>query len=110
VWEIWTNGLYRATLHRVVHRSQAYRVSCAPALLAHRLLLLTRARRRIPFFYEPAFDARVAPLAGALRLQSAKERARGEKEAVVYGEFLLRKVGANFDLANGAGEEKKGRY
>lgn len=25
VWEIWTNGLYKSTLHRVVHRGANYR-------------------------------------------------------------------------------------
>lgn len=28
VWEIWTNGLYRSTLHRVVHKSSNYRYEC----------------------------------------------------------------------------------
>ena len=27
VWEVWTNGLYKSTLHRVVHRGLNYRVS-----------------------------------------------------------------------------------
>lgn len=38
MWETWTNELYQATLHRVIHKGDNYRVS-------------------IPFFYEPAFDA-----------------------------------------------------
>lgn len=25
VWEIWTNGLYKSTLHRVLHRESSYR-------------------------------------------------------------------------------------
>jgi len=50
MWETWTNGLYKATLHRVVHRGSNYRVS-------------------IPFFFEPNFNARVGPLTAALRLQ-----------------------------------------
>jgi isopenicillin N synthase-like dioxygenase len=25
VWEVWTNGLYKSTLHRVIHRGSNYR-------------------------------------------------------------------------------------
>jgi hypothetical protein len=104
----------------------------------------------IPFFYEPAFDARVQPLAAALRLQAdsaspphpnrfahvtytvdgvaipttddaasssndpakvngtgaeiatsepVPPQARKVYEPVVYGDFLLKKVGGNFDLS-----------
>lgn len=28
VWEVWTNGLYQSTLHRVVHRGSSYRYVC----------------------------------------------------------------------------------
>jgi len=76
MWEIWTNKLYRSTLHRVIHRSSNYRVS-------------------IPFFFEPNFSAHIKPLDAALRLQSGN----GDdiKKPVVYGEFLLNKVTTNFD-------------
>lgn len=37
--ERWTNGLWRSTVHRVVHRGGEYRVS-------------------VPFFFEPDWDAR----------------------------------------------------
>jgi hypothetical protein len=37
--ERWTNGLWRSTIHRVVHRGEDFRVS-------------------VPFFYEPDFNAR----------------------------------------------------
>lgn len=37
--ERWTNGLWKSTMHRVVHRGGTYRVS-------------------VPFFFEPNWDAR----------------------------------------------------
>ncbi|KAF8073601.1 hypothetical protein FPV67DRAFT_1620840 [Lyophyllum atratum] len=80
MWEIWTNGLYRSTLHQVVHRGSNY---------------------RIPFFFEPNFDANVMPLAAALRLQKSEERTEYRK-SVVYGDFLMGKVGNNF--AGGKGK------
>lgn len=27
MWEIWTNGLYKSTLHKVIHKGDSYRVS-----------------------------------------------------------------------------------
>ncbi|KAL7415466.1 Clavaminate synthase-like protein [Mrakia frigida] len=85
--EEWTNGLYRSTLHRVIHRSENYRVS-------------------IPFFFEPSFDSLVEPLPAALRLQAQGEGSLpGRKyEGVVYGDFLMKKVGGNF--AVGGKKEK----
>ncbi|KAG6816809.1 hypothetical protein H0H87_002778 [Tephrocybe sp. NHM501043] len=83
MWEIWTNGLYRSTLHQVVHRSSNYRVS-------------------IPFFFEPNFDADVRPLAAALRLQKPEDRTE-YREPVIYGNFLMGKVGNNF-AASGKGK------
>ncbi|KAJ7288346.1 hypothetical protein C8J57DRAFT_1279916 [Mycena rebaudengoi] len=80
MWEIWSNGLYKSTLHRVVHRSSNYRV---------------------PFFFEPNFDAYVKPLAAAKRIQGDAHNAP-EKQPVVYGDFLLAKVGNNF--AGGKGK------
>lgn len=50
MWEIWSNGLYRSTLHRVIHRGSNYRTS-------------------IPFFFEPNFDSVIEPLSAALRTQ-----------------------------------------
>ncbi|KIJ54939.1 hypothetical protein M422DRAFT_58225 [Sphaerobolus stellatus SS14] len=92
MWEIWTNGLYKSTLHRVIHRSPNY---------------------RIPFFFEPNFHALVEPLPAALRLQEfrAEDKAkanvagavpRKQYKAVVYGEFLMKKVENNF--AGGKGK------
>ena len=62
---------------------------------------------RIPFFYEPNFNAFVKPLAAALRIHEGdpKQQKLGPKrksyEPVVYGEFLLKKVGNNFDEGTG---------
>ncbi|KAF8798792.1 Clavaminate synthase-like protein [Phlegmacium glaucopus] len=89
MWEIWTNGLYRSTLHRVVHRGSNY---------------------RIPFFFEPNFDAVVKPLAVVSRLKgkepSENTDANALRRPVVYGDFLVSKVGNNFD-SKSAG---KGKY
>lgn len=82
MWEIWTNGLYRATLHRVIHSGESTRVS-------------------VPFFFEASFDAYVEPLEAALRIQEAEEdghKTKGLKKGVVYGEFLTRKVAGNFQV------------
>jgi isopenicillin N synthase-like dioxygenase len=52
---------------------------------------------RIPFFFEPNFNAFVKPLACALRLQTvggSDEKAK--YNPTVYGQFLLSKVGGNF--------------
>ncbi|KAJ7644122.1 hypothetical protein FB45DRAFT_896994 [Roridomyces roridus] len=77
MWEIWTNGMYKSTLHRVIHRSRNYRV---------------------PFFFEPNFDALIQPLAAVKRIQGSAP----EKKPVVYGEFLMGKVSGNF--AGGKGK------
>jgi isopenicillin N synthase-like dioxygenase len=58
---------------------------------------------RIPFFFEPNFDAHVKPLASALRLQADRgliDPAELYKQ-VVYGQFLLGKVGGNFATEEG---------
>jgi len=89
MWEIWTNGLYKSTLHRVVHRGSNYRVS-------------------IPFFFEPNFTANIAPLPAALRLVPSQDKESSNEgqsyKSVVYGDFLLRKVDSNFAL------DGKGKY
>lgn len=71
--EIWTNGLWKSTKHRVIHRSEGFRVS-------------------IPYFYEPNLEAVVRPL------EKCVEITGGEKKyaEVVYGEHLRKKVGSNF--------------
>ncbi|KAF9077680.1 Clavaminate synthase-like protein [Rhodocollybia butyracea] len=93
---IWSGGLYKSTLHRVVHRGSNY---------------------RNPFFFEPNFNALVKPLAAALRTQERENKdklAGGDVQAgeikvkskeykpTVYGEFLMKKVGNNF--ADGKGK------
>ncbi len=68
---------------------------------------------RIPFFFEPNFDALIEPLPAAVRLQEEERAARGVHagaprktyQPVVYGEFLLRKVGSNFDTGKGRYDE-----
>ncbi|KAG9306543.1 hypothetical protein G9A89_004740 [Geosiphon pyriformis] len=71
---VWTNNIYKSTLHRVIHKGNSYRVSC-------------------PFFYEPNFDARIEPLAPCLEIDPIKHH-----EPVIYGEHLLRKVSSNFEV------------
>jgi len=102
MWETWTNGLYKSTLHRVIHRNSNYRVS-------------------VPFFFEPNVTANVAPLTAALRIQ-AQASSNGESgrdgenvdtsayPPVVYGEFLKRKVAGNFSEEATAKAGKTGRY
>lgn len=54
----------------------------------------------LPFFFEPAFDAVVAPLPSALALQATlpdqEVSLAAPKKPAVYGEFLYSKVSANF--------------
>ncbi|KAI5852544.1 hypothetical protein DFP73DRAFT_533068 [Morchella snyderi] len=71
--EVWTNGLWKSTVHRVVHRGTGFRVS-------------------VPFFFEPDWDARVEPL------QCCLEKTGGVRkyEAKVYGEHLAERVKGNF--------------
>ncbi|GJJ10155.1 hypothetical protein Clacol_004381 [Clathrus columnatus] len=79
MFEIWTNGLYKSTLHRVIHKGTNYRIS-------------------IPFFFEPNFNALVEPLPSVIALtESINEEQLGRTyEPVVYGEFLVKKVKNNF--------------
>lgn len=61
----------------------------------------------IPFFFEPNFDAEVAPLEAAQRIQkdlnlggkhhASKTVPENNYEPVVYGDFLRKKVSNNFD-------------
>ncbi|KII86863.1 hypothetical protein PLICRDRAFT_113458 [Plicaturopsis crispa FD-325 SS-3] len=110
MWETWTNGLYKSTLHRVVHRGTNYRyVPPCSTVASSRLHLCIVASVSIPFFFEPNFSAEVKPLAAALRLQNydANTTEGNEDKAqllyplVIYGDFLLQKVGGNFASAKG---------
>jgi len=93
MWEIWTNGLYKSTVHRVIHRGSDRRVS-------------------IPFFFEPNFTAEIAPLEAVRRIQEdssyTAERHHTSKtvrkvyEPTIYGDFLRNKVRNNF--AHGGGK------
>ena len=67
--ETWTNGEWKSTNHRVIHRSGSYRVS-------------------VPFFFEPDYDALVAPL------QSCVARTGGVAKypTIFYGKHLMAKV------------------
>ncbi|KAJ3513036.1 hypothetical protein NLJ89_g3174 [Agrocybe chaxingu] len=58
----------------------------------------------IPFFFEPNFDALVKPLAAVLRAEKQSSDTKHIKKPVVYGEFLVGKVGNNFS------EDAKGKY
>jgi isopenicillin N synthase-like dioxygenase len=71
--ERWTNGLWKSTMHRVIHRGNKYRVS-------------------VPFFYEPNFEAMVKPLAKCVDETGGKPIHEGS----TYGEHLLTKVFSNF--------------
>ncbi|KAE8836627.1 hypothetical protein HRS9139_04725 [Pyrenophora teres f. teres] len=71
--ERWTNGLWKSTMHRVIHRGQQYRIS-------------------VPFFYEPNFDALVKPLEKCVKETGGKPIHEGS----TYGEHLLTKVFSNF--------------
>ncbi|CAE6466933.1 unnamed protein product [Rhizoctonia solani] len=82
MWEIWTNGLYKSTIHRVIHRGTNFRVS-------------------VPFFFEPNFDAVVEPLPAALRLPEVQGKVQDQYKPIVYGDFLYKKVSNNFSLGKG---------
>jgi isopenicillin N synthase-like dioxygenase len=62
---------------------------------------------RIPFFFEPNFDAVVKPLAVVSRLKGEKSGKNADapvRGPVIYGDFLVSKVGNNFDSTG------KGKY
>ncbi|KAH6633617.1 hypothetical protein C7974DRAFT_175454 [Boeremia exigua] len=76
--ERWTNGVWKSTLHRVIHRANH-----SPEYAG---------RVSVPFFFEPNFDAQVRPLKKCVR-RSGREEMGGRG---TYGEHLLTKVFSNF--------------
>lgn len=59
----------------------------------------------VPFVFEPNFDAIVKPLDAVLRLRNKNDpEYKSQKAPVVYGNFLVGKVGNNFAV------DSKGRY
>jgi isopenicillin N synthase-like dioxygenase len=72
---IWTNNIYKSTLHRVIHKGSNYRVS-------------------IPFFYEPNFDSVISPLPSCV----AETGGSPLHKSVMYGDHLLSKVTNNFEI------------
>jgi isopenicillin N synthase-like dioxygenase len=72
--QVWTNGRYMPTPHRVLNtHSSSSRVS-------------------IPYFYEPAFEARVAPIPELCGAEGPRF------PEVRYGSHLESKVLNNFEL------------
>jgi hypothetical protein len=59
----------------------------------------------LPFFFEPNFDALIMPLEAVARLRKRDGLPAVEvRKAIAYGDFLVGKVGNNFDNFD------KGRY
>ncbi|KAI8935248.1 hypothetical protein NX059_007837 [Plenodomus lindquistii] len=75
--ERWTNGLWKSTLHRVIHTGGRD----------------GRSRISVPFFYEPGFEVEVGPLGKVVQRMGGKEGKYGKG---TYGEHLLTKVFSNF--------------
>ena len=72
---IWSNGIYQPTAHRVINADPA------------------ASRVSVPFFYEPAFEAIVAPLP-----QLCSQERPACAAPVRYGAHLEGKVLSNFEL------------
>ena len=77
--ERWTNGLWKSTLHRVIHRGDGN--GCGGNRIS------------VPFFFEPGFESVVRPLRGCVGRMGGGRRVEGDG---TYGEHLLTKVFSNF--------------
>jgi len=78
--EVWTNGLWKSTVHRVIHTGTQYRVS-------------------VPFFLEPGFETFVEPLECCVEGPGGVS----DYEGVVYGKHLVSKISGNF-YSGGSGQ------
>lgn len=79
--ERWTNGIWKSTMHRVIHRGDGGVNGVEGG-----------GRVSVPFFFEPNFDAMVKPLESCVE-RSGRPRMH---EGSTYGEHLLTKVFSNF--------------
>ncbi|KAI9810796.1 MAG: hypothetical protein M1826_003456 [Phylliscum demangeonii] len=94
--ERWTNGLWKSTLHRVVHR---------PGQHHHHGEEEDKGRQwrfSVPFFFEPDFEARIEPLRKCVALTGGEKRFG----VVRYGDWLRAKVEGNFVRGEGEGQRK----
>jgi hypothetical protein len=108
--QIWTNGLYQPTVHRVLHTGGGGGGGAGGEGGE-----IGESRISVPFFYEPNFDAVVAPLPQFCNAGSGDEgeegagRGGGAKGGgagggggakfapIMYGEHLTRKIYSNFE-------------
>ena len=75
--QVYTNGLYTPTIHRVVNADP------------------TKSRISIPFFYECAFEAKVSPIPQLLEVGREPT-----EQPIRYGTHLVNKVLKNFNFEN----------
>ncbi|KAF3040461.1 hypothetical protein E8E12_003386 [Didymella heteroderae] len=79
--ERWTNGIWKSTMHRVIHRGDGGVNGVEGG-----------GRVSVPFFFEPNFDAMVKPLESCVKRSGRPKMHEGS----TYGEHLLTKVFSNF--------------
>jgi isopenicillin N synthase-like dioxygenase len=71
--ELWTNGEWKSTPHRVIYKGSRFRVS-------------------VPIFFEPDFTAQVEPLPTCV----ARTGGTIKYGSVKYADHLIRKIKSNF--------------